>query len=1222
MAGRRELKLLSLDGASRLINLFRSLIAILLGRLKLDVRQCIDVYRSLSSRAFKRKRRLGIGPGGKIRERFDSKELEIAVKTVVAEHCDSEDELLSDPDTSSARATSAASSFFDPITIGPNSQCFVDGATGANNPVRQLWREANDVWSTGSFEDKIGCIVSIGTGVPPVKKFGNDGLDIFHTLKRLATETEATARGFLQEHSELDDSNRYFRFNVPDGLSEIGLDEVAESAAIVEATHYYLANETIQKQIKTCARVLGQKECITAFKTLPSDDFLALSERPEWKLTPNGDFSYNIFDSLSTYEPEQAIQEYLLKKCPATTEWIVQSRKFKRWVERKSHPCLWLSGEIGSGKSFTASTVVEHMRTLTRKTPGFVAHFFYRHSNSCQPKADDLVRSYIKQIIGFLGNECPEETRNYVKRFYGPKHYRPNFEEITSKIFIPLTKRLPDIIYAVDGLDECEPMEVQKVLKVFRQVIALKGPSVFISGRDSLDVKHSIPGSILIHIADGDNKEDINNFINWKIEEKMLERQLTEDESVLQEIKNELNKGADRMILWVNLQLEVLWEECLTVDDIRGALRNLPKDLDETYIRCLTRIGRAQIRFAPRILRWMLVATRPFTIDQLGEALAVDPTTGHLDRDKIPPPQNVLKCCANLITQNTKDQVLFIHHSVRQFLTERRPSCLVLPDELGPNAAELDLGEICVAHLTSSDYSLALQPSNQIQVPSLNFNETFMTPLAKNIPPLARLFLPNSKLPNSKQIRPTLPHTAKTRNITQFPAFFTFAREQWAPLTRNITMDCRYWKKFRMLALEPNSSYRFHPWQPGGPSLDSHYFGLLGWCVANTHLPLLRLLLDSDIQRPRSDIFNLPLHEYGNLPVLHLASRNGNTEVVRRLLQKCNVAKRDNNYRTALHHAAEAGFPEVAALLVDSGASMVMVKDNNGDSPLDIAMRHKHETTVITLRKLARGELTTKVGEGWRGSIDNYGELLLFGSHDVIITGMMKREVHFQIYVFDYVVLFLKELPAIGKDNTKLRPAGRARMQDIIQLLPLQESGRYMCDIRWKNEIDEDFTICFSSMEQMCEWVRIIDDQRRIWGSIDSNVIYLKEPIDMESLSISNPYPKEFTDNVALAEESQELFKAKVHYPSAGIITHLIVSTGISYQSLRDRIDNKLRLSSDASLDTGQATLNYLDEDNYVSILCDEDVQIAFEVWNEQHQQDSSLSSGGEVKTIDLYYVH
>lgn len=39
------------------------------------------------------------------------------------------------------RATSAATSFFDPIAIGRYGE-FVDGATGANNPIRELWIQA------------------------------------------------------------------------------------------------------------------------------------------------------------------------------------------------------------------------------------------------------------------------------------------------------------------------------------------------------------------------------------------------------------------------------------------------------------------------------------------------------------------------------------------------------------------------------------------------------------------------------------------------------------------------------------------------------------------------------------------------------------------------------------------------------------------------------------------------------------------------------------------------------------------------------------------------------------------------------------------------------------------------------------------------------------------------------------------------------------------------
>ena len=71
-----------------------------------------------------------------------------------------------------ARATSAASTFFDPITIG--DECFVDGVTGANNPIQYLWTEVGDVWKErdGPLENEIKCILSIGTGIPSLQPFG------------------------------------------------------------------------------------------------------------------------------------------------------------------------------------------------------------------------------------------------------------------------------------------------------------------------------------------------------------------------------------------------------------------------------------------------------------------------------------------------------------------------------------------------------------------------------------------------------------------------------------------------------------------------------------------------------------------------------------------------------------------------------------------------------------------------------------------------------------------------------------------------------------------------------------------------------------------------------------------------------------------------------------------------------------------------------------------
>jgi len=93
--------------------------------------------------------------------------------------------------------------------------------------------------------------------------------------------------------------------------------------------------------------------------------------------------------------------------------------------------------------------------------------------------------------------------------------------------------------------------------------------------------------------------------------------------------------------------------------------------------------------------------------------------------------------------------------------------------------------------------------------------------------------------------------------------------------------------------------------------------------------------------------------------------------------------------------------------------------------------------------------------------------------------------------------------------------------------------------------------------------------------------------------------------------------KVKVHCPSAGSSMTLVVSTNISFQSLKDRIDAKLQRSTSVSLGAGQVKLKYLDDNDYVSIQSDEDVQTAFETWKEQ-QRDMN-PGGGQLGEIELF---
>ncbi|KAF2993349.1 hypothetical protein E8E13_000787 [Curvularia kusanoi] len=64
----------------------------------------------------------------------------------------SSDLLNSETIWKACRATPAASSFFDPIAVECFGEESVDGATGANNPVRELWDQAQTTWGPELLE--------------------------------------------------------------------------------------------------------------------------------------------------------------------------------------------------------------------------------------------------------------------------------------------------------------------------------------------------------------------------------------------------------------------------------------------------------------------------------------------------------------------------------------------------------------------------------------------------------------------------------------------------------------------------------------------------------------------------------------------------------------------------------------------------------------------------------------------------------------------------------------------------------------------------------------------------------------------------------------------------------------------------------------------------------------------------------------------------------------
>ena len=156
-----------------------------------------------------------------------------------------------------------------------------------------------------------------------------------------------------------------------------------------------------------------------------------------------------------------------------------------------------------------------------------------------------------------------------------------------------------------------------------------------------------------------------------------------------------------------------------------------------------------------------------------------------------------------------------------------------------------------------------------------------------------------------------------------------------------------YWDSFRTLALQPNLTWRMHPWVSLGRSIGSHYSGLLGWAIANRHRSLIDILVHTNDRKMR-DVFNLPLSHHNNLLPLHLAARVDDVDILSSLLPNCDPKKKDLNGWTAIHNCADVGAKLSLVLLLDSKINK-RARDIQGRTALHIAAGNGHSKVVVDL---------------------------------------------------------------------------------------------------------------------------------------------------------------------------------------------------------------------------------------------------------------------------------
>jgi hypothetical protein len=150
----------------------------------------------------------------------------------------------------------ATPSYFSPINIGPRGrqQTFVGGPHGANNPTRELLREANAIFGK---EKLVMQVLSLGCGrsrVPSMDTLTNtDG--VCRLVQEMAADCEIVEN---ELSARLCDVDAYLRLNVERGMEKLLMSEWHQLGPIETHTNAYVEAPAISETFEASLRRLQE----------------------------------------------------------------------------------------------------------------------------------------------------------------------------------------------------------------------------------------------------------------------------------------------------------------------------------------------------------------------------------------------------------------------------------------------------------------------------------------------------------------------------------------------------------------------------------------------------------------------------------------------------------------------------------------------------------------------------------------------------------------------------------------------------------------------------------------------------------------------------------------------------------------------------------------------------------------------------------------------------
>ncbi|KAL6701543.1 hypothetical protein J3F84DRAFT_11129 [Trichoderma pleuroticola] len=559
-----------------------------------------------------------------------------------------------------------------------------------------------------------------------------------------------------------------------------------------------------------------------------------------------------LLDSLSIHDYLTPFKQSCRNRYSGTLEWLFHTDEFNMWINSRDFPVLWCSGKIGSGKTILTASVIEKLLTEKRSPDAFISFFFIRFDDRQSLTTEVILKSIIRQILDV--SNIYERVETLLDNMQ--LNLASGLEEIT-RLLQSIAEGFKTLYIIIDGLDECTKPERHDLLDTLHSVMKVRSNiKLFLAGRDSVsrEVQRKFRTLKQIPMDYSSAQSDIATYVEGIVQEKLkTEELIVGDPDLIEDIKAALSDGANGMFLWVVFQVNELCSQHCD-EDVRTAIRNFPKDLDETFNRVIDRIvSRGNENIAKRIFRWVAAAREPLSLSQLEEIIFVEIGQEYSKRERRSNGiAHISSWCENLVQVDEElELVQFVHHTVQQFFIERSSESRNSQFYLNLEDVDHFLGEICVTYLNFNDFKTTLARRQQPlpPIPPIAIAGTALRPQWKAIlstPTLLKLNLNTSggsTASNAIKALGTFQRDdtgdAKERLLVGHP-FLGYASIHWIYHTTMFQKGkSKTWNLWEKLIVQGHDLVE-KPW--AGEIFSESIQTILDWSQKVQHYPLVRLI--------------------------------------------------------------------------------------------------------------------------------------------------------------------------------------------------------------------------------------------------------------------------------------------------------------------------------------------------------------------------------------------